>query len=189
MKRQANDEYHTRPGITKALTDRICIYGRVLEPCNGRGHITSTLTSRSIVTNDINPERSADFHCDATDPEAEIWDGRHYDWVITNPPFSEAHKILPIAFEHADIGVAFLLRLSYLEPTMSRNVRGDWLDKHADQMTNLIILGNPRPSFPPYQRNTDSVTSAWMVWHPDFSWRKEHDIESPFWFANNWKLR
>ena len=88
------------------------------------------------------------------------------DFVVTNPPFSLASSILPLAYEHARVGVAFLLRLSYLEPCRDR---ADWLVQHP--LTKLIVL--PRISFTG-DRKTDSVTCGWFVWiKGDFSQRIE----------------
>ena len=57
------------------------------------------------------------------------------------------------------VGVAFLLRLSFVEPT---NERGDWLEKNPP--TGRITL--PRYSFTGDGRS-DSVTAEWMIWHKD----------------------
>lgn len=40
---------------------------------------------------------------------------RRVDWIITNPPFSLAEAFLARALDVAEIGVAFLLRTSFLE--------------------------------------------------------------------------
>jgi hypothetical protein len=79
-----------------------------------------------------------------------------YDWIVNNPPFSCAPQIIPLAFQHARVGIAMLLRLSFLEPVENR---GTWLNQYPP--THLIVL--PRISFTG-NRKTDSVTCAWMVW-------------------------
>ena len=84
-----------------------------------------------------------------------------YHWIITNPPYSSLTclGIAQEALRYSKIGVALLLRLSFLEPTRSAGSRGDWLkDNPPDR---LIVL--PRYS---YTRNgkTDSVTTAWHIW-------------------------
>ncbi len=56
----------------------------------------------------------------------------------------------------ARVGVAFLLRLSYLEPCWDR---ADWLVQHP--VSKLIVL--PRISFTG-DHKTDSVTCGWFVW-------------------------
>lgn len=111
----------------------------------------------SVYTNDIDENREADAHFDAG-KEWPIDDV--FDWVATNPPFGHAFDILQRALPRARTGVAFLLRLSFLEPT---DARGEFLSLNPP--TRQIVL--PRWS---YKRNakgkwaTDSVTTAWMIW-------------------------
>lgn len=166
--RRKHDFYETPPWQTRALMRRVKIEGSILECCSGDGSLVnellhgswiSPLTGHKIVgnifTNDIDPERSADFHLDAA--LAESWSSfPTVDWVITNPPFNQAYEILCQAHEHARCGVVLLLRLSFLEPTRERSA---WLA--ATPPGRQIIL--PRWS---YKQNgsSDSVTTAWMVW-------------------------
>lgn len=161
--RRKHDFYPTPSWATKRLLENVSIAGNVLECCAGDGAIADALTGQgSLVSgvwrNDIDRSWSdLDFNADATDPES--WDyfhNRDFDWTATNPPFSHAAQIVPLAYEHSIFGVAMLLRLSYLEPVKDR---GEWLNAHPP--TTLIIL--PRISFTGDGR-TDNVTCAWMVW-------------------------
>ena len=79
----------------------------------------------------------------------------NFNWVVSNPPFNQAFEILQRAFE-TEANIAFLLRLSFLEPTFQRQ---EFLAKHPP--TKLIVL--PRFSFTA-DGKTDSVTCAWMIW-------------------------
>ena len=111
------------------------------------------------------------------------------DTVVTNPPFKQAHRILPHAFKVARIGVAFLLRLTYAEPARGR---GHWLASHADQQIAQITL-NPRPLFRAGEINpetgevygTDFATVAWFVWARGWSW-KRRGIVCPFQYVTGW---
>lgn len=163
MTRRANDWYPTPSWATQMLVDRVMMGGFVLECCSGDGAIanalkTSTPKAHLVTTNDLDPKWEADYQADATD--ARWWNSHEvacrWNWVVTNPPFNVAAKILPLAVEHAFNGVAMLLRLSYLEPCAGR-VR--WLVEHPP--TRLIVL--PRISFTG-DGKTDSVTCAWYVW-------------------------
>lgn len=178
MARRARDFYETAPWMTRALLAHVPeLSGRVLEPCVGRGAIASILTAEgglSVVTNDINPQLPADFHEDASQPA--FWTSvGSVDWVVSNTPYA-GHLCLPIvrlAVDHARVGVALMLRLSFKEPTAkgtqrrrlrsgrlipASEPRGPFLALHP--ITRELVL--PRYSFT--GRGTDCVTTAWMIW-------------------------
>ena len=153
--RRKCDFYETPPWQTRSLRKRIRITGSVLECCVGDGSLSKMLPDLDVTTNDIDQNREADFHLDAT--LADSWKSfPRVDWVVTNPPFNAAMPMLRLAFNHAAFGVVFLLRLSFMEPTREREA---WLYEHPPN--RQIIL--PRWS---YKQNgsTDSVTTAWFAW-------------------------
>jgi hypothetical protein len=154
------------------------IGGRVFECASGDGAIARVLRDEgglSVVTNDRAPRRVVDVHGDAT--RARVWSTvGPIDWTITNPPYA-GHLTLPMlerAYAASAVGVAFLLRLSFLEPTKHGQracltpgrrrrrpaslPRGPWLAAHPP--SRLLVL--PRYSFT--GGGTDSVTCAWMIW-------------------------
>jgi hypothetical protein len=194
--RRILDSYQTERQAAQVLVDNVKIRGVVFEPCAGECNIIKILEHVTEITriysNDLDAQYHTTFNTDASLPLSLCWNevvtGRP-DWIVTNPPFSKAHEILKIAIDVANEGIAFLLRLSYLEPTSNR---GDWLQEHADQMTRIIPL-NPRPRFRRQEINpktgkhygTDSVTVAWFVWRAHWSWQA-HGIPCPFVFARNW---
>ena len=176
------------------------IHGRILEPCAGPSKMADALrlydSVSNVVTGDINPLHSVDLISDASRSNSRIWNPDHtgeVDYVVTNPPFNLAHKILPKALKAARCGVAFLLRLSYAEPCEKGNSRGQWLTDHADQQIWQSAL-NPRPNFKHGLINpktgkeygTDNVTVAWFVWQKKWSW-KDLGILPPFDYATNWR--
>ncbi len=155
--RRPLDAYFTPTWATQELLKRVRITGMVLEPCVGDGAISDVLRESGcrVITNDLDHNRAADSHFDATDTRG--WNGLPgIDWVISNPPFGVAPKILPIAIMGVRVGMAMLLRLSYLEPCEGR---AGWLAENPP--AQLIAL--PRISFTG-DGKTDSVTCAWMVW-------------------------
>lgn len=180
-----NDFYPTPTPITEGLLKSVSITGGVFEPCAGHNAITDVLNQHS----DINavgsdllwdiPEKHTTN--DATDPT--FWhEWGKFDWVATNPPFSVAEKILPLGYEHADVGIAFLLRLSWLEPC---NGRAQWMEDHKDHLQKIIIV-SPRVRFRTDINGSDSVTCAWFVWRKAWSW-KRLGIDCPFEFLRNWR--
>lgn len=188
--RAERDFYPTPSKLVKVLLDRVEVSGIVYEPCAGDGHIVRPLleqTSNPIIASDIAFSPAMSELCrtygsrvdywlsDVSIPS--FWAGRfgfigddesefspRPQWVITNPPFNQAESIIPLAFNYATEGVAMLLRLSFLEPTKGR---GNWLADHQYCLSNLIILGSPRPSFT--GKGTDTCTVAWMVWRKEWA--------------------
>lgn len=154
--RRRLDQYFTPASATRELLEQMSIRGTVLECCSGDDAITAPLRSAGLMvcTNDIDPAMPSDFHRDMAAPES--WVTTSFEWVISNPPFSLAPQIVPLAFASASVGIAMLLRLSFLEPVENR---GAWLN--ANPPTHLIVL--PRISFTG-DGKTDNVTCAWMVW-------------------------
>jgi len=169
--RRELDFYPTAAWATEALLERVPIAGRVLEPCCGAGDIVTVLNAsdriREVHVNDIDKQWVRE-PADATNARywrSRQWDTATPDWVVTNPPFGVAHKIVPLAWETARVGVAMLLRLTYLEPCEGR---AGWLARHPPD--KLIVL--PRISFTG-EGKTDLATCAWFVWcHNEPVWKQ-----------------
>lgn len=157
--RHTNDFYQTPSWATRCLLDHLKMPtpSSIFEPCVGDGAIARELQQRGhrVSTNDLDTSRAADVHFDATDVWPLMVTIERPDWVITNPPFSAAYRILRRAIASAS-SVAMLLRLSFLEPTQEREA---FL---VEEPPNLLIV-LPRYSFTG-DGKTDSVTSAWMIW-------------------------
>lgn len=165
--RSGFDFYETPAFMTRSLvTFHPAISGsRVLECCAGRNAIGRVLRDEAgctLYTNDLDPQHPANTQCDATNGKYWMHQAPIVDWVITNPPFNVAMKILPLAVMHARVGVAFLLRKTFLEPTEER---GPWLEQHPPTRA----IGEPRYAF--RGGATDSVSCDWYLWEkaPDRS--------------------
>lgn len=157
MARRKHDFYPTPTWATehllKCCPDLYRLSNGAIEPCAGDGDIAKYLYPffDYVHTLDIDPTRKVD----------KIFDARELvvssdETVITNPPFNQAIEIVK-NFVQSGARSAFLLRLSFLEPT---EARGEWLAENPP--AGLIIL--PRISFTG-DGKTDSVTCAWMVWN------------------------
>lgn len=143
----------------------------ILEPCVGEGWIVNAVNRRQQAqwfTNDLDPQHPADIHVDATDwrfwYDASVAVPRPMgiDWVITNPPFSDAFEIIRHAVDVARVGVAALLRVTWLEPPRDRaKARGLWLAEHPPKW-ELVM---ERFSFDG-SGSVDSAPAAWFVWSP-----------------------
>lgn len=162
MTRRLKDAYYTPAALGKVLLAHIPLPKTVFEPCAGDGALASIFpASCQIITNDIDIAKNTDYHANAC--YFDIWRKVIYnhkpDWCITNPPFSSAEFILANALYSEIPNVAMLLRLSFLEPTKGR---APLLDKFRHCISDIIVVGQPRPSFT--GKGTDSVTTCWIVW-------------------------
>ncbi|QLE46409.1 hypothetical protein FD723_40060 (plasmid) [Nostoc sp. C052] len=141
------------------------LFGVIGEPCVGNGAIASLLlawdNTDSIWTNDLDTEKVAHFHRDAT--LAESWDFfPECDFVVTNPPYKDkAAPIIKHAFEKARIGVAAFLLTSFLEPCEDRAL---FLEEHPPS----LVLTMPRYSFRKDKAglrwSTDNITISCFIW-------------------------
>lgn len=155
--RRPGDAYMSAGGFLRPLLPLLEPGSTVIEPCVGAGDLVGPLreAGHHVVTVDLDRTCEADHHLDMR--EAASWAQLPpAKWVISNLPFSVALEILRHAYEHASVGVAAILRLTFLEPTEDR---ADWLDAHP--LTKQIVL--PRYSFTG-DGKVDSVTCAWMIW-------------------------
>lgn len=183
--RHKDDLYMTQEPLTKALIERVSIKGVILESCAGYGHIARVLRDDglTVFTNDIAERPNLDFMGDAADPSEDMYNTLNpFDFAITNPPYNQAFEILQTSYERARIGVAMLLRLSFLEPANVRSKRGDWLQAHTHNLSDMIIFSSPRPSFT--DGGTDSVTVAWFVWRKYF---RHEGMGTRMHFVTGWK--
>jgi len=165
MARRPLDAYFTPRWQTEALLARVPVTGIVLEPCAGDYSIVNVINERgavtSILTNDVGRQHLYDWTLDATRPDLYRV-AAPVDWIVTNPPYKspDCLAIVQRSVDTARVGVAMLLRLSFLEPTDTRNPRGPWLAAHPPD--GLLVL--PRHSYTGDGRS-DSVTTAWVVWY------------------------
>lgn len=153
--RRKNDFYPTPEAAVIALLQSdvgALIRGQIMEPCVGDGALLPRLRDRAtdIQTADIDPAHNPQYLADAKTLKFSA------NWVVTNPPFNQALPILKNCLNQADTGVAMLLRVTFLEPTLDR---GPFWQKHPPAK----ILHLPRISFTG-DGNNDSAHAAWFVW-------------------------
>lgn len=160
--------YETPIGLTARLLDQVKLSKgmSVLDPCSGEGAILDGIAEIlgggiNLLGNDLDTSRKAHLHEDATTDRG--WRNMTElmgmpEWVISNPPFSKAHWIIPHALDHAQVGVAMLLPLRFMEPARDREKL-----LRDNPWTSQIVFSQPRPSFTEDGR-TDSVTTFWAIW-------------------------
>lgn len=173
--RRELDRYDTPDWATEALLSvfpGLC-GDTLLDPCCGNGSMARRVGRRfrTVRTNDLDPAVTADTHLDAADPA--LYAPRPC-WVVTNPPFNAAGDLCYQALQNlrgpllaplggAVLGVAMLLRITFLEPcdrshAAPRNGRL-WLERHPP--TGQLVL--PRIDFR-RDGGSDSATACWFLW-------------------------
>ena len=157
--------YESPSWFTTELLRYVRLSGVIGEPCVGMGAIASLLRvwtdTERIWTNDIDANKPADYHYDAT--LSESWAKfPNCDWICTNPPYAEfAAPIIKNAYQKARVGVAAFLLTSFLEPC---DDRADFLQQYPPSL--VLIL--PRFCFRKDKRGTrwatDNITISCFVW-------------------------
>jgi hypothetical protein len=175
--RVSNDFYPTPVRLLDSLFSNVPLdlEDIVFEPTAGDLRISQVIPN--CLTNELYPKEGypTDFSLDAT--KDELYSKLTFDWAIGNPPFKQAFPIVKKTYQHCRKGVAFLLRLSFDEPTQERY---DWLQSTSNRLSHQIIFSGPRPSFREGEKGTDSVTTAWFVW------QKKHSQGTRKVYIRNW---
>lgn len=111
--------FPTPPWATRALCEWLLGQGYrlaqsdCLEPAAGRGHMVRPLGEYFglVAAADV-----ADMGMGYAQSDFLMsGDDRQYDWVISNPPFTLAQEFIFEGLRRARVGVAMLVRLSFLE--------------------------------------------------------------------------
>ena len=203
------DKYYTPNEIVKMVEPHLSIEDDdiLFEPCVGTGQIPANLKPNNHwLSNDIDKEYNNlyDNFKDAT--QESMWnmvvtnteESGHLepiDWTITNPPFCNALPILKNAIKYSNKGVAFLVRLTFLEPTKDRY---EFFVENPP--TGMVVC--PRPVFltpngyseeqdtkyrydDKYNKYHDNASCVWLIWDKS---KQPMDIN---WYAKpkeyNWK--
>lgn len=101
------DFYPTPPWATRALLKHVIKpNGKIWECAAGDGHMVDVLLENNldVIATDI--KNGCDFL--KTEPYK-------CDWIITNPPFKYGLEFARKSIEVADVGVAFLVKYTFLE--------------------------------------------------------------------------
>jgi hypothetical protein len=111
MKNQPNRNYKsddvvmTPPNIADAVVKHFAASGSVMEPCMGTGNFI-----KAFIENGIHDILSCEI---ATGTDFLEYNGRHVDWIVTNPPWSQIREFLAKSFEVAD-NIVFLITVNHI---------------------------------------------------------------------------
>ena len=151
--RHKRDFYESPVWASLAMLEYGGITGTVGECCNGYGAISRIFqkANYAVWTNDIDPEKPADHHIDAT--VEELWDSLpDADWIISNPPYGKLSAPIVInAFKKAKKGIAMVLKMNWWELCQDRK---QFLKEHPP--TGFINL-------PRYCYRKATATGKWAT--------------------------
>ena len=106
------DYFPTPPWGTRILCERVIEpIGVVHEPACGEGDMSKPLSEYfdTVISSDVYDYGYGDVSDYLTSDTDDV------DWTITNPPFKLAEEFISKALTHSRLGVAMILRLSFLE--------------------------------------------------------------------------
>lgn len=112
------DFYETPPWMCLVILKYIVeISGTIGEICNGHGAMSIILKMAGfpVWTNDVDIQKPADYHIDATAP-LFVSELPACDWIITNPPYgNKSAPIVQNAYDHAGRGIVMLLPENFIQ--------------------------------------------------------------------------
>lgn len=136
----------------------------VWEPCCGLGHMASALRESfpMVSASDVHDWGwgGQDAVCDFLSPDAEDL-GVEVDWVITNPPFTQAAEMVRLGLQRARRGVAVLQRLQWL----GSGRRHDLFFGAEPLSLAATFFERPAHHLGRWEPNGSTATDyAWFVW-------------------------
>jgi len=156
--RDTNDWYVEPNWCVEILKGRAPFTGAVHDPCCGMGVIPTVMggTGADIVDRGYGYP-AQDF----------LLDRRHYDNIITNPPYGIAQRIIEHALTLASGRVAALVQVKFLASQKRHAL-------FSDERMERVIMFSRRPSMPPGEllqahgesiRGGGSIDFCWAVWN------------------------
>lgn len=120
-----NDFYATPLNATKAILNEVKLYGSILEPAAGQGHISKVLREyypySEIVSTDL-VQRGERFGIPIqSDIDFLTYEfNRKFDNIITNPPFNLAQEFIERALKLSNYKVIMFAKIQLLEGNKRR---------------------------------------------------------------------
>lgn len=129
-----DDRVYTPSYLAKQIVDHFRPEGRILEPCKGTGAFLEYLP---LHTRWMEIDEGRDFLNDP--PEIP-----HYDWIVTNPPFSKLRHFLLRSLEQAD-DIVFLVNLNAILGLKAR-IRA--IQSHGFAIKEILMVDTPPRPWP-----------------------------------------
>lgn len=156
--RRAMDLYPTPPDVTEALVKELYRTGlayegqEVWEPAEGDGDMVRELRRHGLTVCGSDLREGHDFLTMTAPPN-----GAAYQWIITNPPFSEAESFIWHALELTPC-VAMLVKAQFFHAAKR-------IGLFYETRPGLILPLTWRPDFT--RHGGSMLDMIWVVWHPE----------------------
>lgn len=134
--RGGNDRVYTPPELAARIVNHFQPSGVLMEPCTGKHAFTNAMFPYSQ-----EPVRCCEIDAGTnflTSPHLE-----HYDWIITNPPWSQLRAFLNKSMEVAD-NVVFLCLVN----AFFMKARQQDMKKHGFGMKEILFVPTPPKPWP-----------------------------------------
>jgi len=132
----SNDDVQTPPELCELILNHIPIpqNDTVMEPCVGDGNFKRALLDRFGCVYHSEIKEGTDFF-DVKGP---------YDWIVTNPPWSQYKAFMEKAFQTAG-NVVFLATLNH---SLGLKSRWNLCDKYGFGIRKVLLLDTPPKPWP-----------------------------------------
>lgn len=161
------DFFPTPPWATRALVEcvlrDVAALGTAWEPAAGEGHMAEVLREYfdDVHCSDVHDYGKGYEIGSFTGVGIDVVPSCAVDWVITNPPFNRAAEFVERAMCEAGIGVAMLLRTSWLEGGQR------WTEVFSRRPPSIVAVFSERVPMVKgrFDPNASSATSySWFIW-------------------------
>lgn len=132
-----NDRVYTPPELARAIVRHFKPSGDCLEPCSGKGAFVQAMLRESgvkcVAEGEI--DNGLDFF--------KIAITQHYDWVVTNPPWSQLRAFLKRSMEVSDNVVFLCLVNAFFMKARMRD-----MEEAGFGMKEILFVPTPEKPWP-----------------------------------------
>lgn len=132
-----NDKVYTPLELADSIVQHFKPFGSCLEPCSGKGAFVYALTDRVDIVDDMELDRGEDFL------NTSFHSGHTYNWIITNPPWSQLRAFLQKSMEVADNVVFLCLVNAFFMKARQEDMR-----KAGFGMKEILFVPTPPKPWP-----------------------------------------
>ena len=172
--RVKDDFYATPEHATRELLNRVRLYGSILEPAAGQGHISKVLheyypNSEIVSTDLVQREDKFNVGIQGGIDFLTYEYGRNFDNIITNPPFSLAEDFVRKAYSMVNGKVIMFAKIQFLESEKRKKLFEEYPLSSVYVFSNRVNpMRNGSPVDEKGKKWASTMCFAWFVWDKMF---------------------